>query len=141
MKIEAYLAFNGQCEEAFKFYAQVLGGKLDLMKYEGSPMADQVPPEGRNKVLHAHLAAGDAVLMGADNPTSHHQAPVGFCVSISVDDPQQAERLFAALSANGKIQMPMQQTFWSPRFGMFIDKFGIPWMVNTVAAAQHAAQG
>jgi PhnB protein len=142
MKIEAYLSFSGQCEEAFNFYAKVLGGKVDLFRYKDSPMANQVSADQQNIIMHGRLAAGDAVLMGADNPKAqaHQQAPSGFCVSLGVEDPKEAERLFSALSEGGKIQMPIQETFWSPRFGMFIDKFGIPWMVNTVAAAQHAAQ-
>ena len=141
MHIENYLNFNGQCEEAFKFYAQALGGKIEMMMtHEESPMADQAPPELAKKIMHARLVAGGAVLMGADCPHDHYQPPRGFCVSLAVEDPKDAERLFAALSAGGKIQMPIQQTFWSPKFGMFTDRFGIPWMVNCTAAVQSAAK-
>jgi PhnB protein len=140
MQIENYLNFNGQCEEAFKFYAQALGGKAEMMTYENSPMAGQASPDLQKKILHARLVAGNAVLMGSDCPHDHYQPPKGFCVSLSVEDPKEAERLFAALSVDGKIQMPIQQTFWSPKFGMFTDRFGIPWMVNCTSAAQSAAK-
>jgi len=140
MQIENYVLFNGQCEEAFNFYAQVLGGKVDMMTFENSPMAGQASPDMQKKILHARLVAGNAVLMGSDCSSGHYQVPQGFGVSLSVEEPKEAERLFEALSKDGKVQMPIQQTFWSPKFGMFTDRFGIPWMVNCTAAAQSAAK-
>ena len=131
MQLNPYLNFNGQCEAAFKFYERCLGGKIDAMHtHGGSPMEDKVPPEWRNKIMHARLSVGDEVIMGSDAPPEYYQAPAGFSVSINVDDPAEAERIFQALSENGKVQMPIQQTFWAIRFGMFVDQFGIPWMIN-----------
>jgi PhnB protein len=140
MQLDTYLVFNGQCEEAFRFYADVLGGNIEgMMTHEGSPLADEVPAEWGKKILHARMTAGNGVLMGCDCPPDRYEAPRGFSVSIQVKDPKEAERLFDALAKNGKVEMPIQQTFWSPRFGMLVDRFGIPWMVNCEGAAQHAS--
>jgi PhnB protein len=131
MQLNPYLVFNGQCEEAFKFYEKVLGGKITgLMTHGNSPMASQVAPEWRDKIMHAHMTVGDYVLMGSDAPPQHFQKPQGFSVSIVVKTTEEAERIFAALSEKASILMPLQQTFWSPRFGMLTDRFGIPWMIN-----------
>jgi len=136
MKFATYVAFSGNCQEAFKFYEKCLGGKAEIMKYADSPMAEQTAPDWRDKVMHAKLQAGDQVLMGADAPKGMFSGNHGFCVSITVGDAAEAERIFGALSAGGKVQMPLAKTFWSPAFGMFIDRFGIPWMVNC-ESAQH----
>jgi PhnB protein len=131
MRLNPYLLFNGQCEAAFKFYAQVLGGKIETMMTHGdSPMADKVSPEWRNKIIHARLSVGNNVLMGSDVPPEHYQQPAGFSVSLSIDKPAEAERIFHALEEDGKVQMPLQQTFWAARFGMVVDRYGIPWMIN-----------
>jgi PhnB protein len=133
MKVDVnpYLSFNGQCEAAFKFYEQCLGGEgLSFHKYGGSPMEDQIPAEWKDKVMHATLLCGQTALMGADAPPNYFTKPQGFSVSLNVETPEDADRAFSALSQGGKIQMPIQQTFWTARFGMLIDKFGIPWMVN-----------
>jgi PhnB protein len=131
MQVNPYLSFNGQCEAAFKFYAQCLGGKIEVMKtYGDSPMANQVSSEWRNKILHARLRVGDMVLMGSDAPPERYEKPQGFSVSLGIDDPAAAERIFHALAENGTVTMPIQQTFWALRFGMLVDRFGIPWMVN-----------
>jgi PhnB protein len=131
MQLTPYLLFNGNCEEAFKLYAQVLGGKIDtMMLHEGSPAEQQVPPEWRKKVLHAHMTVGDQVLMASDAPPGHYHQPQGFSVSIQVKDVAQGERIFNALAAGGNVMMPFQKTFWSPGFGMLKDRFGIPWQVN-----------
>jgi len=131
MKLNPYLNFNGQCEAAFKFYEKSLGGKIEMMMTHGqSPMADQVPANWRDKVMHVRMTVGDKVLMGSDAPPEHYQKPQGFAVSLSVAKPEEAERAFKALSEGGTIQMPLQQTFWAARFGMLVDKFGIPWMIN-----------
>ena len=131
MQLNPYLMFNGQCEAAFKFYEKVLGGKIEaMMRFEGSPMAAQTPPERRNKIMHARMTVGDKMLMGTDAPPERHEPMKGFSVTISVDDLGQAERIFRALSENGTVQMPIQKTFWAIRFGMLVDQFGTPWMVN-----------
>jgi PhnB protein len=136
MQVNPNLLFNGQCEAALKFYEQCLGGKLvGLMTHGESPMSSQVSPEWRSKIIHARLAVGDEVLMGSDAPPERYEAPKGFSVSITVKEPAEAERVFQELAKGGKVQMPIQKTFWSVRFGMLVDQFGIPWMINCEQAA------
>jgi len=131
MQLNPYLNFNGQCEAAFKFYEKCLGAKLQgLFPYEGTPLAEQVPVEWRGKVMHASLVIGDRELMGADALPGSYQKPQGISVTIGIEDPAQAERVFHALAENGTVQMPIQETFWALRFGMLVDRFGIPWMIN-----------
>jgi PhnB protein len=131
MQLNAYLNFNGQCAAAFKFYERCLGGKIvTMMTFADSPLADQTPPDRRDAILHATLMVGDAVLMGADGPPEYFEKPQGFSVTISIDDPLEADRIFHALAENGTVRMPIQQTFWATRFGMLVDQFGIPWMIN-----------
>ena len=136
MKWNPYLTFNGQCEAAFRFYERVLGGKIvALMTHADMPKEAQAqtPPEWKNMIMHVRLVVGDAVLMGSDAPPDRFQKPQGISVSLQVDDPKDAERIFTALADNGKVTMPLQQTFWAIRFGMLVDQFGIPWMVNCEA--------
>ena len=131
MRLSPYLNFNGQCEAAFKFYERCLGGKIEAMiTYAGTPAEEHAPPELRNKILHARLIVGGDALMGSDAPPDRHETPKGFSVSLQIDDPADAERIFHALAENGVVQLPIQQTFWAERFGMLVDQFGIPWMVN-----------
>jgi len=131
MQLNPYLFFNGQCEAAFKFYAQVLGGKIDgMLTHAGTPAEQQVPAEWRDKIMHARLIVGDQVLMASDAPPDHYEKPTGFSVSIQIKDKAEAERIFNALAEGGKVQMPFGQTFWAAGFGMCVDRFGIPWMVN-----------
>ncbi len=140
MQLNAYLLFKGNCEEAFKFYEKSLGGKIEAMiPHAGTPAEQHVPAEWRNKIMHARLVVGDAVLMGSDAPLDRFEEPKGFSVSLTINDPAEAERLFHALEQGGKVKMPIQQTFWSPRFGMLVDRFGIPWMINCAQAAERAA--
>ncbi|MUG98703.1 VOC family protein [Scytonema sp. UIC 10036] len=133
MKLNPYLMFNGQCETAFKFYEQCLGGKITaMMTYRESPEpdADQIPPEWHDKIMHVALTIGEQELMGSDNPPKYQEETKGFSVSISLNDPAEAERIFNTLAENGVVKMPYQQTFWAYRFGMLVDRFGIPWMIN-----------
>ena len=136
MQLNPYLSFNGQCEAAFKFYERCLDGKIvAMMTYAGSPMAEQTPPEWRNKVMHAHMTIGDQVLTGMDAPPERFQKPQGFHVNINVKDVAQGKKIFEALSEQGNVVMPFGKTFWSPGFAMFVDRFGTPWMVNVEQAA------
>jgi PhnB protein len=136
MQINPYLLFNGQCEAAFKFYAQCLGGKIEaMMTHAGTPAEPHVPPEWRDKILHARLVVGDQVLMASDAPPDRYAPPNGFSVSIQLKDTAEGERIFNALAENGKVTMPFAQTFWAARFGMLVDRFGIPWMINCEQAA------
>jgi PhnB protein len=131
MQLNPYLTFNGQCEAAFRFYEKILGGKIEaMMPHAGSPMEQQVPAEWRNKVMHARLSLGGELLMGSDAPPDHYKPMQGFSVTLGIDDPAEAERVFHALSDKGTVQMPIQKTFWAARFGMLVDQFGTPWMIN-----------
>ena len=131
MEMNTYLLFNGQCEAAFKFYEQHLGGKIVMMlNHENSPMAEHAPAGWQDKIIHARLSLGDNVLMGSDTPPEHYSKPQGFSVALHTADTAEAERVFNALAENGTVQMPIQETFWAHRFGMLVDQFGIPWMVN-----------
>jgi PhnB protein len=131
MQLNPYLLFNGQCEAAFKFYEQCLGGKIEAMiTHAGTPAEKQVPREWRDKILHARLIIGDEVLMGSDAPPERYEQPKGFSVSLQIDKPADAERIFHALTEKGTVRMPLEETFWAYRFGMLVDRFGIPWMIN-----------
>jgi PhnB protein len=136
MELSTHLNFNGQCAEAFKFYERCLGGKLVvLMTHGDSPMKDQVPADWHDKVIHARLEVGKDALMGCDAPPTRYATPQGSSVSITLEAPADAERIFGALADRGKITMPFQKTFWSQGFGMVVDRFGVPWMVNTAQAS------
>jgi PhnB protein len=140
MQMNPYLYFDGDCEAAFKFYEKVLGAKIVvLMTHEGTPAAEQVPAEWRAKILHGRLTIGDQVLMASDAPPGRYQKQGGFSLSLGINDPAEAERIFHALAQNGTETMPIAETFWAVRFGMLIDRFGIPWMVNCEKAVQKAA--
>lgn len=131
MKINPYLAFNGQCREAFTFYAQVLGGTITFMQTNGeSPMAAHVPAAFHDRVMHASIEVGDQVLQGADAPTEKFTQPAGFSVALHFETAAEGERVFKALSDGATIRMPYQETFWAKGFGMLIDRFGTPWIVN-----------
>jgi len=136
MQINPYLNFNGQCEAAFKFYERVLGGKITFtMTWGEMPGANQFPPESHKLIMHTSLSVGDEVLMGADAPPDRYQQPEGINVSLHLKDVAESERIFNALAENGTVQMPFEKTFWSPGFGMCVDQFGIPWMINSEQAA------
>ena len=131
MQLIPYLNYDGQCKEAFDFYAQVLGGKITgRMTYGDSPMCDQMPADSHDRVMHSQLEIGSAVLMGADGPPPHTPQSVGTTINIMVDTPADAERIFAALAEGGDVKMPMEETFWAQRWGMLVDRYGKPWMVN-----------
>jgi PhnB protein len=131
MQLVPYLNFNGQCEEAFKFYEQCLGGKIVAMfTHRETPAAEHVSPEWQDRIMHARLVVGDAVLMGSDSPPEHFEEQKGMSVSLHLDDPAEAERIFHALAEGGDVRMPIQETFWAHRFGMLVDRFGTPWMIN-----------
>ena len=131
MKLNPYLAFDGQCREAFEFYAKALGGTIAFMQTIGeSPMAANTPPEAHGRVMHVTLHIGEQVLQGADAPPGQFTRPAGFCVATHFEDAADGERVFNALAEGGRVQMPFQPTFWAKGFGMCIDRFGTPWIVN-----------
>ncbi len=140
MKLTSYLLFNGNCEEAFKFYEKCFGGKIiAMLPHTGTPAEQHMPAGFGNKILHARLDVGDQMIMASDCPPERYELPKGFSVAITVTDPAEAERIFHELEVGGKVEMPIQQTFFSPRFGMLRDRFGTPWMVNCAQAAEHAS--
>ena len=131
MQINPYLNFNGQCEEAFKFYERCFGGKISFMiKHGESPMKDHSPPEWHDKVMHTSLMIGTATFMGSDAPPERYKRPQGFSVSLSVTSPTEADRIFAELAVGGAVEMPIQKTFWAERFGAVTDRFGTPWLIS-----------
>lgn len=131
MRWNPHLTFNGHCEAAFKFYERCLGGTIVMMmSYGDSPMAEQTPPDWRNKILHATFALGDQVLTGGDAPPASYQKPQGFSLLLNVPAAEEADRVFRMLAEKGEVQMPLQETFWALRFGMLVDQFGTPWMIN-----------
>lgn len=132
MKINAYLNFDGKCEEAFKFYESVLGGKIEaIIRYDEMPEGGDFPPESAKNVMHALLTIGDNVLMGSDAPPPYFQKAQGMTVAINVDTPDEAKRLFADLSKDAEgVIMPLGETSWAQQFAMFTDRFGTPWIVN-----------
>ena len=132
MQLNIYLSFDGDCREAFGFYQRQLGGEIQAMMTWGeSPMADQVPEGSRDLIMHASLQIDGQTLMGADaGPPQPYEGVKGAAVTINVEDTDEAARLFGGLSEGGDVQMPLQETFWAKRFGMFTDRFGVPWMIN-----------
>ena len=131
MRLNPYLSFNGNCAEALELYQHCLGAKVDrLMKWGESPMAEQIAADWRDKVIHAQLTIGNDVIMAADAPAGQYTTPGGFSVTVNVDDPAEAERIFKTLADKGSVRMELQETFFAQKFGALVDRFGIPWMVN-----------
>jgi PhnB protein len=133
MQVQPYLFFDGRCEEAVEFYRSALGAEVVmLMRYKDSPdppPPGMVPPGGENKVMHAALRVGDAMVMASDGRCSGQPSFQGFALSLTAANEAEADRLFAALVEGGQVQMPLTKTFFSPRFGMAADRFGVSWMV------------
>jgi PhnB protein len=131
MKLIPHISFGGNCRDAFQLYERCFGGKiLTMLTYGDSPMADQVPPEFRGKILHANLTVGDHAVYGTDVLPEQYQPPKGFHLTLGIQDPAEAERIFRELSENGTVQMPLQKTFWAVRFGVLLDRFGVSWEIN-----------
>jgi PhnB protein len=130
MRLNPHLQFDGQCESAFKFYEQCLGGRIVvMMTYGESPVGVQMQAEWRKRILHVTLAVDNYLLQGTEPPESYRK-PQGFFVMLNIEDATEAERIFDSLSHNGTVQMPLQETFWAKRFGMLVDQFGTPWTIN-----------
>jgi PhnB protein len=131
MDVNIYLSFDGRCAEAFDFYAGVLGGTVEAKhSWSEAPQAGDVPPGYGDKVMHAQLRVGTKLIMGADAPPQWRTKPEGFSVSVNVADEAEGRRVFEALAEGGEVKMPFGPTFWAKGFGMLIDRYGIPWMVN-----------
>jgi PhnB protein len=130
MALTAHVWFSGRCREAFSFYAQLFGGELMMLSYRDTPMAEAVPPEWIDKIVHATLSFEGCELAGSDVQSDYYRRPQGFSVLLGVEGVEKARRVFTALGDGGSIEMPMQETFWSPAFGVLTDRFGIPWEIN-----------
>jgi len=134
MRVETYLFFDGRCEEAIEFYKKTLGAETTmLMRFKDSPEPLQpgmIPPGSENKIMHVSFRIGDTMVMASDGRCTGQANFQGFSLSLTVANEAEADRKFAALAEGGQVQMPMAKTFWSPRFGMVTDRFGIGWMVS-----------
>jgi PhnB protein len=133
MLVQPYLFFDGKCEEAVEFYRRALGAEVVmLMRFRDSPEPAQpgmVPPGAEDKVMHAALRIGDTMVLGSDGRCLGQPDFRGFALSLTAADEAEADRLFAALAEGGQVQMALSKTFFSPRFGMVADRFGVSWMV------------
>ena len=133
MLVQTYLFFEGRCEEALEFYKKTLGAEVTmLMRFKEAPEQPppgMLPPGSENKVMHSAFRIGDRIVMASDGMCAGKSSFGGFSLSLSVKDEAEAERIFAALSEGGQVQMPMAKTFFAPKFGIVADKFGLSWMV------------
>jgi PhnB protein len=133
MQIQPYLFFDGRCEEALDFYKKALGAEVVmLMRYKESPEPPPpgcVPPNSENKVMHCAFRVGGSTVLASDGNCKGKPDFQGFSLSLTVADEAEADRVFNALAAGGQIRMPLDKTFFSPRFGMVADRFGVGWMV------------
>lgn|SRR5262245_1870361 len=130
MALIAHVWYPGLCREAFSFYSQLFGGQLMMLAYRDTPMAKTVPPEWVDKIVHATLSFDGCELAGSDVRSDQYRRPQGFSVLLDVEGAEKARRIFTALGEGGTIGLPMQETFWSPAFGVLTDRFGIPWEIN-----------
>ena len=137
MQITTYLSFKGDCEAAFKLYERCLGGQLGaIFRYGGSPMADDVPADWADKIMHGSMTVGGLVLMGDDVAPERYEQPTGFSLSIQIESVADAERIFHELATGGRVVMPLEKTFWAERFGQLVDRFGVPWLINCEGVGQ-----
>jgi PhnB protein len=131
MQVNPYLSFKGQCEAAFKLYEKCLGGQLGpIFRYAGTSLEGQVPAGWQDKVMHGSVTVAGQTIMGADVAPEGYEEPKGFSLSIQIKSAAEAERIFRELSTEGRVVMPLEKTFWAERFGMVVDRFGVPWLIN-----------
>ena len=134
MQVQPYLYFNGRCEEAVEFYHRALGAEvIQMHRFKDSPDPSMCKPGTENKVMHMSFRLGDATILASDGRCEGQPGFQGFSLSINVADDAEAERLFAALADGGQIQMPLTKTFFSSRFGMLADRFGVCWMIHVAS--------
>ena len=138
--VQPYLFFNGSCEEAVEFYGKTLGAEVEMMmRFAESPEPHQpgmVPPGFENKIMHTSFRIGQTTIMASDGCAAEKTNFQGFSLSISVPSEAEADRAFAALAQGGQVRMPLSKTFWSPRFGMLEDRFGVGWMISVTPSGQ-----
>lgn len=131
MKINPYLSFDGECQAALTFYERCLGASIVyIMTYGQSPLAKEVPAEWAARVYHATLLVGDQTLGAADARPGEYRKPQGVSLTLALNEPTDADRLFGMLAEGGTVQMPIQETAWAQRFGVLTDRFGTPWMIS-----------
>lgn len=141
MQAQSYLFFDGRCEEALEFYRSALGAEItEFMRFKDNPEPPTEtcmgpPPGAEDKVMHASFRIGDTTLMASDGQCQGQPSFEGFSLAVTVANTDEAERRFAALGEGGQVQMPLMETFFSPRFGMVADKFGVSWMIVTELAS------
>ncbi len=136
MNLSPHIDYNGQCAQAFRLYEQCLGGRITtLVTYGASPLASTYP-ELADKVVHASLQVGEQRLTGVDLAPAQYKKPTGFTIQLNLDDVDQARRIYATLSPEGTIKMPLQKTFWAELFAVFTDRFGTPWEINCSGKTQ-----
>ena len=136
MSFNPYVFFSGDCAEAFARYGEIFGGEVNVMTHADLPPdAEPMPGAEPHHVMHAALKIGDALLMGSDDPTGDGGARVGVSVAYTGPDAATSEKAFDALAEGGTVQMPFSKTFWSEGFGVVVDRFGVPWMVDTAEQA------
>ena len=135
MQVQPYLNFDGRCEEAVEFYRRALGAEVTgLIRFKDSPephAPGMVPPGAENKVMHASLRVGETTVMASDGRCQGRPSFQGFSLSLTAADEAEAERRFESLADGGQVQMPLTKTFFSPRFGMVLDRFGVSWTIVT----------
>jgi len=133
MQVQSYLFFDGRCEEALEFYKKTLGAKVDMMmRFKDSPepqSPEMCPPGSENKIMHTSFRIGDTAVMASDGNAQGKPKFEGFALTINAKSEAEADKLFAALADGGQVRMPLTKTFFSPRFGMLADKFGVGWMI------------
>ena len=131
MQVGLYIMFDGNCREAFEWYAGVFPGKILMVEtFANNPDLPMATPEMLDKIMHARLQIGDNILMGSDNPGGNYQTPQSMFVQVSIREFSEARRIFGALSEGGTVTMAFDKTFWSEGFGMVTDRYNIPWMIN-----------
>ena len=136
MQMNPYLTFDGNCAEAMRFYQSTLGGKLELMTFDSSPMRDEIPKGNGDKIIHACLTVDGQSLMASDTgPCAQFEGVKGMSVTLNYPKPADAQPVFDALAKSGNVTMPLQKTFWAEAFGMVTDRFGTPWMINAGSIA------
>lgn len=139
--VQPYLFFNGSCEQAIEFYRKALGAEVEMMmRFKESPEPPKpgmVPPGFENKIMHASVRIGQTTVMASDGCSAEKPNFDGFSLSLSISSEAEADRAFGALAEGGQVRMPLNKTFWSPRFGMVTDRFGIGWMISVMPAGHH----
>jgi PhnB protein len=131
MQVQPYLFFDGRCEEAVEFYRKALGAEVQMLRYKDhpEPQGGMIPPGSENKVMHARLRIGDTSVMASDGRCQGRPSFQGFSLTLTVPNDAEAERLYGVLAEGGQAQMPLTKTFFSSRFGMLADRFGVGWMI------------